>query len=77
MNLYLVERTDSYGYGDYVHFVVACANEEEARSTKPIECPGDNQYAYGWTKPDNVTVTLIGQAEAGLRGIICSHYVDG
>ena len=35
MNLYLVERTDKYGYDEYTAFVVKCDSEQTARETHP------------------------------------------
>jgi hypothetical protein len=82
MNLYLISRSDAYGYGEYDAAVVAAASEEEARYIHPLgvildkNAATDDYYYDGfWISPKDVRVTYLGQAKKGTkRGVICASY---
>lgn len=83
MNIYLISRTDSYGYDEYSDAVVVAKSEEEARKIHPSDLvEGDSWTAeenYGsWISPDKVEVTLIGKATKGIgKGIVCASFHAG
>lgn len=55
LNLYLVERTDSYGgYDEYSDFLVCCKTEQEARETFPsFRCEYDKILRL-WRDSDKI-----------------------
>lgn len=74
MNIYLVERTDGYGYDDYDSFICYANNATEAEELSPDEYRVYRngkwyfQYSDGterednvgsWTSPDKVKVTQL------------------
>ena len=66
MNIYLVSRTDDWGYDDWDSFVVAASDEETARNTRPD----------GVCKVDTLEVELIGTTETH-DGVILASYNAG
>lgn len=78
MNIYLVSRTDDWGYDDWDSFVVAASDEETARNTRPDGVWKDGR-AYGWvplSKVDTLKVELIGTTETH-DGVILASYNAG
>lgn len=68
MNLYLLEQDEVQGYDVYDSIVVIAKNSLEASKIAPPYCNWKNSYSSWCSKPENVTVTLIGKAAKGLTG---------
>lgn len=75
MNLYKVTRTDYIGYDEYVEFVCAAQDEEQARNIAPWGSLGEGTMVtwdtgirrWGWCWADtinDVQVELIGVADS-------------
>ena len=78
MNLYLLEQDENSSYDTYDSCVVAAENEEDARSISPTGGWSDNWYNAWASKPENVTVTLIGIADEKIeKGIVLSSFNAG
>ncbi len=64
--LYLVERTDNWGYDDYDAFVCAAASEDDARNMRPEGLHAEWDRIFDpWvhsSAKDTLKVTLIGRA---------------
>lgn len=80
MKLYLVSRTDKWDYYDeYVSFVVAAENEENAKSYHPVghllREPGYlYDYEYQWTNRNNLIVECIGESYSSEEKVIHSSF---
>jgi hypothetical protein len=89
MNIYLISQNENNGYDTYSDAVVAALNPKNARNMNPA---GENfkgnifmtkeDWAYRWSewasKPENVTVKLIGVAKKGIKeGVICASFHAG
>ena len=71
MKLYLLKRTDGWkGYDYYDAAVVAAETEADALTIPPH--PAASSIGF-WTTPDNIKVTLLGDAVIG-RGVVLSSY---
>lgn len=91
MKLYLVSRTDSVGYDEYVEFVCSAENENQARYTNPwttnrvtkdgIAIAEDvrvDAYLWGWTNDyDSLEVREIGIANTNERLLYCVDCLEG
>jgi len=75
MNLYLIERTDHWGYDDYDSAVVCAENVEEARRTEVAV----SKYGFNpWTTPDNVKVKMLGTAKDNIeKGVVLASFNAG
>jgi hypothetical protein len=75
MKLYLIYRTDEYGYDEYDEAVVCAESEEEARNIHPREGCSSLE---GWIEPKDVKVSYLGEAEKGWeKGVICASFNAG
>ena len=73
MNIYLLNRTDKWGYDDFDSFVVVAESDEEAKNLKLGYCDGSS-----WTTPDKIKVTLLGVASPNvIKGEILGSYNAG
>ena len=71
MKLYLLKRTDGWkGYDYYDAAVVAAETEADALTIPPH--PAASSIGF-WTTPDNIKVTLLGEAVIG-RGVVLGSY---
>ena len=94
MNLYLIEQSENNGYDTFDSAVVCCESHEEAQRivpgqgyTKEHSKELDDKYwteaktsTYPeWaTRPELVSVTLIGTAEESVKlGVVCASYNAG
>lgn len=75
MNLYLLERTDDWGYCQSLGFVIAAETEARART---IAAEADD-YVFGGDKSwELFPCVVIGvAAEDRLEGVVLNHYYDG
>jgi len=77
MNLYLIERTDRYNYGEYDSFVAVAQNEIIASKMSPELDENGEPDKIGWTSSENVKVTLLGVSIVKSSKIICTSYNGG
>ena len=82
MNLYLLSQAHNGGHDTYDSCVVCAASEAEARLIHPQEQQAvDYDRAwdlYDWVQPDQVTVMLVGVADAAIpTGVVCASYNAG
>lgn len=79
MNLYLISQDVNNSYDTYDSAVVAAESEEAARKIRPGEDElRPDARDWTWTKPENVTVKLIGVADEGIEaGVICASFNAG
>ena len=80
MKLWLLSQTEADGYDTYDSAVVAAETELEARHIVPGDDGWEEKSSYpSWaTKPENVSVQLIGTALAGtLPGVIVASFNAG
>ena len=90
MKLYKVEREGNTGYDEFIDFIVAAENVEQARMTHPSgEYTWDSErYLWSseeegldyntWVSPDKVTVDCIGEALPHIEaGVIMSSFNAG
>ena len=68
INLYLLERVDKPHPEECKKCVIAAATEAWARELANQQSGGEG---YVWGNEDNVTVTVIGEADDGIDGPIC------
>ena len=76
LNLYLIYQYLNNDYDTYDSAVVAAESDGYARNIHPS---GDDEWDDNtWCKPDQVKVTLIGNAEDNMkRGVICASFNAG
>ena len=75
MNLYLLTRNDDFCYGSFDALVVAAESEADALTIQP-QSVGTTSSGSGWTRPENLAVTMIGAAALGVeRGVILASYI--
>lgn len=80
MKLFLIKQSINNDYDTYDSAVVAAPDGEIARLMQPRngELTQDNDQYNSWTEPENVSVTLLGDAEPGIsQGVICASYNAG
>lgn len=74
MNIYLVTRTDNWGYDDYDSMVVVAPNATSAKEftiqTHPAEC-------YDWTTLKNLEAELVGTTSKKQRSTILESFNAG
>ncbi len=74
MKLWLISQDENRDYDTYDSAVVAAETEEEARSIHPGEY-GEGGKEYWVARPDQVKVTLLGEAISGTdAGIIVASF---
>lgn len=66
MNLYLLSQDENDDYDTYDVMVVAAETEDEARNILPMNDRWGESDCWA-TKPENVTVRLIGTAAEGIK----------
>lgn len=73
MKLWLISQEENTGYDTYSDVVVAAETAEEARRIPP------DKFYYAWaSKPENVSVRLLGEALEGIKaGVILASYHAG
>lgn len=79
MNLYLIEG-GSGDYDTYDSAVVAAPDDDAARCWHPRghQWSGSYMDRMSWSRPDQVTVTLIGTAKPSTdAGVICASFNAG
>ena len=70
MKLWLLVRTDSWGYDDFNACVVVASTEEEARLIQPAN--------YGWCAVENVSVKYLGKTDQVFDSpVICASFNAG
>lgn len=78
MNLYIIERTDEPGWGQYEAAVVAAPDAYGASHTHPHHGPGwDGTEPDGyplWTSLKNLKVTRIGKAYKVKVGVVLASF---
>lgn len=80
MKLWLISQTVNCGYDVYDSAVVAAHHETHARHMHPGGSVVGWQQKYGtWAyEPDQVTVTLLGEALEGTKpGVVCASFNAG
>lgn len=86
MKLYLISRTDKWGYDDYDSFLVAAENEESALSYHPngqklkdYLSKEDIAWGYygGWTTKENLKIECIGESYSKEEKVIISSFNAG
>jgi hypothetical protein len=89
MKLWVISQRENNGYDTYSDAVVAAKTEEEARRTPPHlwdwlnvdeywEEAATDEYGTWATKPENVSVVLIGTAVKGTKaGVILASFRAG
>ena len=76
LNLYLIYQDVNNDFDTYDSAVVAAESDDDARNIHPSGY--DNWGLSVWCKPDQVKVTLIGNAEDNMkRGVICASFNAG
>lgn len=78
MKLFLLTQNDNRGYDTYDSAVVCATDSEMARRIHP-GC-GFGEFGCGdWaTKPENVEVTYLGEADDTVKaGVICASFNAG
>jgi hypothetical protein len=79
MKIYLLTRTDSFGYDDFVSAVVIAKNEVDAITIHP----SGNDSAWenkndAWCKQDKVKAEYVGTAnKQQVRGVLLSSFNAG
>ena len=76
MKIFLLSQSVHTSYDTYDSCVVVSENEDKARCIFPSEY-ADTQW--DWAKPEDVTVTYIGEAKDGLTEgtVICASFNAG
>ncbi len=80
MNLYLISQSENTGYDTYDSAVVAAPTSHAARRMQPDgRLWPPELWCQDWaTKPENVTVKLLGLARANIKqGVICASFNAG
>ena len=92
MNLYLISQNANTDYDSYDSAVVACKRNDEAKHTHPddnyIWDYDTSKFVYAdtrygdcydgtWALPKDVKVELIGKADPGIEGVICTSFNAG
>ena len=85
LRLYLVERTDSIGWDEYISFVCVADSEESARQINPSDSSSKwtgerwTSDSYGWPNPSTLKVTEIGSPSKNLNNgdIVISSFNAG
>lgn len=83
MKLYLVSRTDDWGYDDYDSFVVAAKSEENALEYHPRgkdylnEDDIKDRYYAGWTSKENLKIECIGESNNLVEKVIIYSFNAG
>jgi len=78
--LYPLTQTENLGYDTYDAVVVAAEDEAAARMIMPRkgDCWGEDASTEWATKPENVTVRLIGKAiDLAREGVILASFNAG
>jgi hypothetical protein len=70
-NIYLLERTDRWGYDEYDSAVVAAYDEDSAKALFP------QSYAYGKPIAEVLKVTLVGTTWSDELDLILGSYNAG
>ncbi len=82
MNLYLLNRTDCWGYDDYSCFVICCESKEEAYLYHPCgEKYGSGSYLTNGSWPINnkdIDIIFLGVADSSIeKGVIIASFNAG
>lgn len=84
LKIWLVSQNENNGYDTFSAMVVAAETEDEARRIHPLmswferEDPWKDEHSLWASKPENVTVKLIGTAELDAeKGIILASFHPG
>lgn len=84
MNIYRISQTQNGGYDTYDSAVVCAPSEDVARNMNPSNGAvmtakeWDNPFGTWCSRPDQVTVQLIGTAnDSQHQGIVCSSFNAG
>ena len=92
MKIFYVSQDINNDYDVYSDFVIICKDEEQARTTHPMDInlkwqngnwrrnPCDSNFydSLTWVKPSDVKVTYLGEAADGIEeSIICSSFHAG
>ena len=80
LGIWLIERTDEYGYDEYDSAVVYAETDDEAREMHPNGYGViDPEETYSsWTTLEHVKVTRIGTAwDGAMKGVVCASFNAG
>ena len=81
MKLYLISRTDDWGYDEFDSFVVAAESEENAFKLYPaMKDSADDGFKYsnyGWTFRENLKIECIGESYSKEEKVIISSFNAG
>lgn len=82
MKLFLISQDENEDYDTYDSAVVAAPDAETAMNMHPrngaMVCDWDKNYNSWCSKPENVTVKYIGEANDGInQGVICASFNAG
>jgi hypothetical protein len=80
MKLWLVMRTDNYGYDDFDSMVVRAESADAARQIHPRGhfWPWPDTSARCWTEAQHLDVEYLGEATEGAQpGVVCASFNAG
>jgi hypothetical protein len=82
MKLFFIWQTENTDYDTYDSAVVCAKSEDDARMMSPSSRAGVihnfNTYSDWATKPENVNVKYIGEADESIAiGVVCSSFNAG
>lgn len=77
--IYKIERIDNrFRYDSYDSAVVIAATEEEAQKMHPGGRSADDKIDFrGWTSPEEVKVTKIGNSNIKEKKVVCASFNAG
>jgi hypothetical protein len=81
MFIYRLSQTEVRGYDTYSDCIVAAESEEAARDIRPDRWTWEEAaecYSGSWAKRrESVKVELLGTAQPGVKGMLCSSFHAG
>lgn len=81
MKLYLITRTDDFGYDQHISFIVAAKSEESALEYSPYGgklTEDDFHWLRGtWTTRENLEIECIGESNSTEEKVIHSSFKAG
>lgn len=78
MNIYRISQAENGSYDTFDSAIVVAASEEDAKNTTPDGKPFTTRYGTWASKPENVTVELVGTTDIFPAGtILCASFNAG
>jgi len=77
MKLYLLTRTDDWGYDSHDAFVVAAENEESALEWHPYGDKREIDSWGSWTRRENIKIQCIGKSNSPVEKVIIASFNAG